>query len=174
MQQEPIKAVYMIQRDCSESYPIYRAFVLLPEATEAEEMLGPWENVRELQEEVEGRVPGVERLNSETFAEAVAVRQTHTEEMVALLSQESDLPGIDLTKRLVYASTARPWSNFFIAESYAVPCITGVRIHGWHVHSYVTVPHLLDKSQVDHFDLTFISRPAPATEEEEVIHASHA
>lgn len=92
------------------------------------------------------------------FREEMESRLIHTDEMLALLEQESEARGgFDLTKFLVYGSALRPVSGIWMRIPDAAFIQVDKAATGY--HTYVVVPVPLCQGEVDRYELSFVSGP---------------
>ena len=98
-------------------------------------------------------------MSPSKFQLELARRQIHTPEMVALLAQNGELLGQDVTSYLVYGSPMRPMSSAWARIDGAVFIPSNKQQSGY--HSYVAVPQLLDAEVAGRYELEFVSGPQP-------------
>ena len=154
-----MSVIFTAKRD--ESQYLYALVLLANSSSPTEFRDGGFEDMQDLRERVR-HCYGEEAvfMPPSKFQLELVQRQTHTPEMVALLAQNGELLGQDITSYLVYGSPMRPMSGMWARIDGAVFIQSDKQQSGY--HSYVAVPQLLNAEVAEKYELEFVSRPQPA------------
>lgn len=154
-EKKPASTIFTARRDGA-----YLVAVVLEAgaSTPIDYIAGGFKDIMDLQARVKAHYgQDATYLSPSKFKSAMEMRQIHSPEILALLHQEGDLLGLDLSSYVVYGSSYRPMSRIWARIDNAV--FMQVDKQQTSYHTYVAVPELLTKEIIERYELSFVSRP---------------
>jgi hypothetical protein len=154
-----MSVIFTARRD--ESQYLYALVLAVNSSSPTEFRDGGFEDIQDLKERVCHHYgDDAVFMPPSKFQSELAQRQVHTPELVALLGQNGELLGQDITLYIVYGSPMRPMSGIWARIDGAVFIQSDKQQSGY--HTYVAVPQLLDAEVTEQYELEFVSRPQSA------------